>query len=510
AAVVGQALTVTAAWLSETVAWTATNELRARLFEHCLRLDMGFHKSRTPGEMIQRIDGDVDALSNFFSQLVIQVLGNLLLMGGVIALLLLQDWRVGLALGSFLTASLVAMSKVRSYAVPHWAAEREAGAQFYGFLGEQLAATEDIRANGARDYVMYRFHKQNQAWLRPRVRAFAANSMMWLTSLGAFAAADALAFALGAWLFHRGEMSIGGVYVLFYYTELLRRPIEAIRAQLQELQTASAAIGRVEELLAIEPALRDGDGAPIPDGPLALEFDGVSFRYEADEPVLEDVSFRLEPNRVLGLLGRTGSGKTTVARLVFRLYDPDAGEVRLGGVPVRGAVLDQLRGRVGMVTQDVQIFDASVRDNLTFFDERVPDERLLAVIEDIGLGRWLAGQPRGLDTRIAAGGLSAGEAQLLAFARLFLSDPGLVILDEASSRLDPATENLIERAVTKLLAGRTAILIAHRLATVQRADEVLILEDGRVLEAGPRAALAADPESRFARLLATDVQAVLA
>jgi ATP-binding cassette subfamily B protein len=298
--------------------------------------------------------------------------------------------------------------------------------------------------------------------------------------------------------------------VLFYYTELLRRPIEAIRAQLQELQTASAAIGRVEELLAIEPALRDGDGAPIPDGALALEFDGVSFRYEADEPVLEDVSFRLEPNRVLGLLGRTGSGKTTVARLVFRLYDPDAGEVRLGGVPVRGAVLDQLRGRVGMVTQDVQIFDASVRDNLTFFDERVPDERLLAVIEDIGLGRWLAGQPRGLDTRIAAGGLSAGEAQLLAFARLFLSDPGLVILDEASSRLDPATENLIERGVTKLLAGRTAILIAHRLATVQRADEVLILEDGRVLEAGPRAALAADPESRFARLLATDVQAVLA
>jgi ATP-binding cassette subfamily B protein len=161
-----------------------------------------------------------------------------------------------------------------------------------------------------------------------------------------------------------------------------------------------------------------------------------------------------------------------------------------------------------MVTQDVQIFDATIRDNLTFFDASVPDERLLGVIDDIGLGGWFAAQPRGLDTRISASGLSAGEAQLLAFARLFLADPGLVILDEASSRLDPATERLIERAVSKLIEGRTAVLIAHRLSTIERADEVLILEDGRVAEHGPRDALAADPASRFGRLLAAEVQGV--
>ncbi len=395
AALAGQALSVTATWLSETVGWTATNELRAKLFEHCLRLDMSFQKTRTPGEMIQRIDGDIDALSNFFSQLVVYVLSNLVLLVGVLALLFFEDWRVGLALTVFAVIALTVMTKLRLLAVPHWVAEREAGAQFYGFLGEQLSGTEDIRSLGAGGYVMMRFYEHCRVWLRHRVRGFAAQSLMWASSMGSFAIANALAFALGAWLYHQGEISIGTVYVLFYYTELLRRPIEQIRAQLQELQTATAAIGRVEELFALEPAIKDGPGAQLPAGALELEFGQVSFRYEAEEPVLDEVSFRLAPGRVLGLLGRTGSGKTTIARLVFRLYDPDAGQVTLGGVRLPQMLLDELRGRVGMVTQDVQIFNASIRDNLAFFDRSIPDERLLAVIEDIGLGRWFASQAQG-------------------------------------------------------------------------------------------------------------------
>jgi ABC-type multidrug transport system fused ATPase/permease subunit len=211
---------------------------------------------------------------------------------------------------------------------------------------------------------------------------------------------------------------------------------------------------------------------------------------------------------VLGLLGRTGSGKTTIARLLFRLYDPTEGAVRLGGVDVRAPRLAELRRRVGVVSQDVQLFHATVRDNVTFFDPSVPDDRIVAVLDEVGLGPWLRRQPRGLEAELrGAGGLSAGEAQLLAFARVFLKDPGLVVLDEASSRLDPATERLLERAVDRLLAGRTAIVIAHRLATVARADRVLILEAGRVAEAGARAALAADPASRFARLLRVGRQA---
>jgi ABC-type multidrug transport system fused ATPase/permease subunit len=186
------------------------------------------------------------------------------------------------------------------------------------------------------------------------------------------------------------------------------------------------------------------------------------------------------------------------------------GSVRLAGRDVRDVKLAELRERVAVVTQDVQLFHASVRDNLTFFDRSVSDNRIMEAIDALGLSTWLASLPNGLDTELAGGGagLSAGEAQLIAFTRVFLGDPGLIILDEASSRLDPATERLIENAVHRLLAGRTAVVVAHRLATVQRVDDILVLEEGQVVEHGPRAALAADLGSRFAALLRTGIESV--
>ncbi|MDH5615101.1 MAG: ABC transporter ATP-binding protein/permease, partial [Acidimicrobiia bacterium] len=247
------------------------------------------------------------------------------------------------------------------------------------------------------------------------------------------------------------------------------------------------------------------------------EFDAVTFAYqdgdeEIGEVVLDEVSFRVAPGRVVGVLGRTGSGKSTLARLLTRLYDPIHGRVLLGGVAARVAKTDDLRRRVGMVTQDVQLFRASVRDNLTFFDPDASNEAIMEVLVDLGLADWVSSLPDGLDTQLesGSGGLSAGEAQLLAFTRIFLKDPGLVILDEASSRLDPATEQLIERAVDKLLTNRTGIIIAHRLATVTRADDVLILDEGRVVEFGERVALAADPGSRFSRFLLVGLEEMLA
>ena len=234
--------------------------------------------------------------------------------------------------------------------------------------------------------------------------------------------------------------------------------------------------------------------------------------------VLENISFRLQPGTVLGLLGRTGSGKTTLARLLFRFYDPDRGSVRVATSQNPDRLLDirELSQKafhqcIGLVTQDVQLFNASVRDNLTFFNSGVPDDKIWQVIHELGLGEWLKALPLGLDTVLESGGsgLSAGEAQLLAFVRIFLKDPGLVILDEASSRLDPATERLIERAVTRLVKGRTAIIIAHRLATVLQADEIMVLENGRVLEHGQRELLEHDPGSHFHRLLQTGLEEVL-
>jgi ATP-binding cassette subfamily B protein len=200
---------------------------------------------------------------------------------------------------------------------------------------------------------------------------------------------------------------------------------------------------------------------------------------------------------------------------LFRFYDPTAGVIQLGNgrhqFDIRQAKQANLRRHIGMVTQEVQLFHASLRDNLTMFDDTIPEAAILQVIKELGLKNWLATLPQGLETKLDGGsGLSAGQAQLLAFVRVFLADPGLVILDEASSRLDPVTEQLIEKAIDKLLANRTAIIVAHRLATVQRADEIMILADGRIDEYGPRAELAADPNARFYQLLQTGLEEALA
>jgi ABC-type multidrug transport system fused ATPase/permease subunit len=347
--------------------------------------------------------------------------------------------------------------------------------------------------------------------------------------------------------------------MVVYYVSVISAPLEELRVQAQDLSQARAGITRTATLLATQSSLRAPVApVPLPRGALGVAFERVTFAYdsilaEASNPAvqagradlagspaavvpaiapgtslsisgfaLRDVSFALAPGRVLGVLGRTGGGKTTLTRLLFRLYDVDGGCVRVGGVDVRAAWLAELRARVGIITQEVQLFRASVRDNLAFFDPAVPNARIEGALRALGLWQWVQALPAGLDTIIGSegsttgerkqhsAGLSAGEAQLLAFARVFLKDAGLVVLDEASSRLDPATERLLEGAVDRLLDGRTGVIVAHRLSTVARADDILIMEAGAVAEYGPRVELAADPASRFSALVRAGMAEVLA
>jgi ATP-binding cassette subfamily B protein len=543
-AMLQQTASVSAAYLGENVGWRATNELRANLAEHCLRLDMSFHNAHTPGEMIERVDGDVNALSNFLSLLALQLLGNGLLLAGVLVLLYREDWRIGVAFTLFAAAALAARWRVSTIAAPHWRAARAASADQFGFIQERLAGTEDIRSSGAQGYVMRRFYALMRDLMAKYFKVRLMVNIAVNTSHLLFAVANATAFALGAYLYQAGSITIGTVFMLSWYGNALMGPIRGINAQVEDLQQAAAGISRVQELFAIQTQIADvaavsPDARPqaafpqtaSPQTALAVAFQHVTFGYAGqrarDAPerddvegrqdaVLRDLSFHLQPGTILGLLGRTGSGKTTLTRLLFRLYDPDQGTVCLGSddalTDIRQLPLGTLRQHVAMVTQDIQLFHASVRDNLTFFDRTIPDEAIVRVIRDLGLGEWFDALPAGLDTELASGGggLSAGEAQLLAFTRIFTQDPGLVVLDEASSRLDPVTEQLIERAVDRLIQGRTAIVIAHRLATVQRADQIMILEGGRIREYGPRAALAGDPDSHYYGLLRTGLEEVLA
>lgn len=505
----GQLMRMVTAWLASRLAWDGTNRLREDLAAHALGLDMAFHGRHTPGELIERVDGDVVALADFTVSFLLDVVMSLLTLVGVLAVLLFVDWRIGGALLVYCTAVGAGMVRVQRLAVPAWTRLREEFARLFGTLEERLVAAEDLRANGAGDHAVGRFHAVSADLYRADRRANHIGGGLYAGTTVAFAAGTAGVLALAAVLRQGDALTVGTAVLLFQYTQMVRTPFERLIDQLPQLQRALAAVSRVGTLLAERPTLA-APAAPqqLPaHGALGLELDRVDFSYTAgDEQVLHQVSLRLAPGETLGLVGRTGSGKTTIARLALRLYDPTAGVVRVGGVDLQTADPSALRSRMAVVTQDVQLFAANVRDNLTLFrDGYADDARLHQLLVEVGLGDWLAGLPDGLDTELAPqdGGVSAGEAQLLAFARVFLQDPGLVVLDEAASRLDPVTEQRVDAAVARLLADRTGILIAHRIASLERVDTIAVVEHGRVVEYGPRAALAADPTSRFARLRQT-------
>jgi ATP-binding cassette subfamily B protein len=552
-------INVLAVYITENLGWAATNDVRLDLARYTLGLDMSFHTAHTPGEMIERIDGDVMSLSNFFSQFILQVFGNALLIAGVLVVLIRENWLVSLSLGLFVAITVVVLFRMVNFAVPSWEKERQASASLYGFLEERLSGTEDIRSNNAVSYVLDRFYRLTRDLMQKTLRAGLRWAVLANTTWVLFAIGNAIALIVGAYLYRNQAISLGSVFMIVYYSNMINWPLERITQQFQDLQKAGASLVRIMGIQQIQGKIPGEGDYSLPEkqhftsGPLGVAFEEVTFGYgdsaassvlnqsrqdpaktqvpvlkselkespeEEDlidldaikEMVLCNIEFNLKPGRILGLLGRTGSGKTTITRLLFRLYDPDEGCIRLGGVDLRDLHIQELRRSVGMVTQNIQLFHATVRENLTFFDESVPDERVIQAIRDLGLWDWYSSLPKGLDTELESGGggLSAGEAQLLAFTRIFLRDPGLVILDEATSRLDPATEHLIELAVDKLIENRTAIIVAHRLGTVERADDILIIEDGEICEFGERLQLAGDPDSRFYHLLETGMEEVLA
>jgi ABC-type multidrug transport system fused ATPase/permease subunit len=513
AALGSAALDLVVVWWSARVSWRAGNRLRERLAAHALRLEQAWHGRHSPGQLIERIDGDVEAMAIFFAGMAVQIAGNVALILGMLVVATFIDVWTGVVLTITACAGAAVMVRLRMAAVEAREREREVNAQLYGDLEERLGGLEDLRANGAGRYAVHRLHGHSARSWRAARHASLRGDGSYAASAVVFAVGTAATLVTGIVLQQRGVITIGAVLTLYRYADMLRRPLEQIAEQLKEFQKAMAGARRASTLLATEPRIADGpgDGSALPAGPLAVDLDDVTFRYDPGDaeaiPALRDVDVHVPAGAHLGLVGRTGSGKTTIGRLLARIWDvaPGSGTVRVGGTNVRALTVDALRDRVAVVTQDVELFRASVRDNLTLFGRRAAtDDELRAVLGEVGLGAWVDALPDGLDTRLSGShGLSAGEGQLLAFARAFLAEPSVVVLDEASSRLDPVTERRITRATERLLAGRTAVVIAHRLDTLDRVDQIAVLDCGRVVEHGPRAALAADPASRYARLRRT-------
>jgi ATP-binding cassette subfamily B protein len=563
-----QVFGVAESYVSEYLGQRATNRMRVDLARHCLGLDMAFHKSHAPGEMIERIDGDTALLGNTFSRLAVSVLGNMLLLIAVLILFCRIDLRVGVPMTVVAVVGIFVAGRILGFATPSAEAMRQASADQYGFIEERLAGTEDIRACGAAGYTMRLLYPFMRTLYRKTYKAQGVGTLLAATPFLFFVLGHVVALGVGAYLFLAHRITIGTVYMLNLYALRLQGPITELAGQMQSLQQAGASLSRASKLFRTQSALvpghrdtipstdpRTGTLPPRPEGlvstaerspnparsgspplpkregkespatlnpgesdlafpaprGLDIDVDGVSFAYDEDVPVLRDLSFTVAAEATLGLLGRTGSGKTTLTRLLCRLYDPSVGDILLGGVSLRELTEDAVCHNVAVVTQNVQFFGATIRDNLTLFNPAISDRHILDALNELGLSDWLRSLPNGLDTQFDAdnAGLSAGEAQLVALTRVFLTDPALVILDEPTARMDPATEHRIEQAFQRLLKGRTGIIIAHRLATVERVDQIMILDEGRILEQGARALLKADPRSHFSRLLNDGLAEVL-
>lgn len=502
-AVTNQLMTVAVSYLGTDVAWRATNSLRGDLLKHCLRLDMRFHNLKTPGEMIERVDGDVTNMSNFFAMFIVRVIGSFVLLTGILVFMFYTSWPIALVMTVFTIISIGVMMFIRNLGVESSKAEREANAQLFSLIEERIAGIEDVQANGSVPYVMNRFHRTMRSVFERGVRAWMLRVVPWNATVILFAIAVTGVLLLGVHYYLQGEITLGTLVLIYQYTQMLNEPIEQLGDQVQEFQKAKSGMMRARELLSNQSEIIDGSKQSLPAGALGLEFDHVSFGYNADKRVLHDINFKVNPGERLGIIGRTGSGKSSISRILLRLYNVDSGSIRVGGIDIRELKLEALYRRVGMVTQDVQLFDGSLRDNLTLFDSNVSDEHILATTERLGLQQWINAMPDGLDSHLSSGGssLSAGEAQLFALTRVFLTEPSLVILDEPSSRLDAATEFALQTAVDQLLEHCTGIVIAHRLSTLDSVDKIMVLGDGHILEFGDREALAQDPSSHYAQLL---------
>jgi ABC-type multidrug transport system fused ATPase/permease subunit len=500
-AVVAQLLTVAVAWFATLTAWRTTNQIRLDMSRHVLGLDHEFHRTHTPGELIQRVDGDVTSVSDFLGRVVPKLSGAASLVVGMVLVLAVVDRR--LAAGSLLyigaAGSLIARGRHR--AVGEASDEMGAYARLYGGIEERLTAAEDLRANGAGRHALWRFIDESAAAMRSSVRRESAFLRLWWAVQGSVAAGSVVALVAGTALVARGAITIGTAFLLFQYVLLLERPLEDVIHQLETVQKANGAMVRVIDLLALRPTITDTGTTQPPAGALVLDLRHISFDYGDGQPVLDDLHFTIGAGRSVGVVGRTGSGKTTLSRVLLRLVDPTAGELVVNGVSMRDIPLAALRRRIAMIPQEVELFAGTIRDNVTLFDPTPSDDAVADALRRAGLDTVVDG---GIHRQLGAGGagLSAGEAQLLALARVWLRNPDLVVLDEATARVDPATEALLEDALAALMRGRTTVVIAHRLSTLRHVDEILVLDHGRVAEHGDRVVLSADPASRYHRLLA--------
>jgi ATP-binding cassette subfamily B protein len=513
-------------WYSARIGEGLIHDLRTQVFDHVQRMPIAFFSRAQTGALVTRLNSDVQGAQQAFTSTLSGVVGNVVAVVTTLAAMFVLSWQITL-LSLALLPLFVLPARFVGRRLADITRERH---RLNGEMGQMM--TERFNVSGALVVKLFgRPDAESEVFSARagRVRDIGVTSAMYsrivMTALTLLAAlATALVYGLGGAMAIAGSLGIGTLVALTAYLGRLYGPLTSLSNVQVDVMTTLVSFERVLEVLDLEPTIVDAeDPEPLPRGPVTVELDHVDFRYPTaaevslaslegvavlddatPEQVLHDVSLRVEPGRTLAIVGPSGAGKSTIAGLVSRLYDPTAGAVRIGGVDLRDSTLDDVRRTVGVVAQDVHLFHETLAANLRYAKPDATDDELVAALRAAQVWDVVQRMPDGLDTVVGDRGhrMSGGEKQRIAIARLLLKDPGVVVLDEATAHLDAGSEVAVQAALARALAGRTSIVIAHRLATVRAADEIVVVAGGRVVERGTHDELVA-AGGRYAALSRT-------
>ena len=465
------------------------NDLRREIFGHLQRLPLGFYDRNPIGRLVTRVTTDVDALNEMFTAGIVSIFGDVLLLTGIVGVLFWLDWRLALVAFSIVPLLLVLTSWFKVRVRQSFREVRVRIARINAFLQEHITGMPVVQLFNREQRAYDEFAEINEAHRAANVRSIFYYAVFFpgvelITSTG-----TGLLIWVGGGRVISGVVSLGALIAFLQFAQRFYQPLSDLSEKYNILQSAMASSERIFRLLDEPVRIASPEDAYRPAAARArgeIEFDDVWFSYKESEPVLKGISFRVNPGETLAVVGHTGAGKSTLANLLLRFYDVDSGAVRVDGVDVRQWDLPRLRRSVAMVLQDVFLFSGSIGANIRLGEQEIGEERVRWAAGEVHALPFIERLPGGFDTpvRERGAGLSVGQKQLIAFARALAFDPSILILDEATSSIDTETEQLIQKALDRLLEGRTSVVIAHRLSTIQKADRILVMHKGEIREYG--------------------------
>jgi ATP-binding cassette subfamily B protein len=474
------------AYMSSWVGNRVLLDLRRQVFRHLMRLELGHHERTPTGRSVSRLTADIEAVNQLVVEGATSLIINGLTLIGVVVILLAYDWK--LAIAALLIFPLLAVGTwwFRVRATRAYRATRERVAVVLSVLQETLSGVRVVQAHGRQEETRRRFRDANEEYREANMRTVTVSGIYFpgvelLAALG-----TALILWYGGSRVLDSDLSVGVMVAFIGYLASFFDPIQQLSQLYNTFQAAMAALEKIFGVLETDPRITDApDATDLPDVAGRIDLDGVSFGY-GRQYVIRDVNLHIDPGTTVALVGATGAGKSTLAKLIARLYDPDEGVVRVDGIDLRHVREESLRAEMGIVPQEGHLFSGTIAGNVRFAYPVATDDDVRRALSAVGALEFVEALPDGIHTEVQERGarLSAGQRQLICFARALVPDPRLIILDEATSSIDIGTERRIEEALDRLLTGRTAVIIAHRLSTIRRADRIVVVEDGTIAEQG--------------------------